>query len=78
MPHDRNRRRRAGERLIGLFALSCALFSPPLVVLAGGGDLLGLPSGYAYLFLAWAVVVAGLAVVIESRGRERPTRERPR
>ena len=78
MPHDRKRRRRAGERLIGLFALGCVLFSPPLVVLAGGGDLLGLPSGYAYLFLAWAVVVAGLAVVIERRGRERPVRERPR
>ena len=66
---DPKGRRRAGERLIGLFLLGCMLFSPPLVVLASGGRLLGLPSGYTYLFLVWAVVIAGLAIVMERGGR---------
>jgi hypothetical protein len=65
----KRRRRRGGERLIGLFAVGCVLFSPPLVVLAGGGDLLGLPSGYAYLFLAWAFIIAALALVVEEPRR---------
>ena len=69
-------RRRTGERLIGLFALGCVLFSPPLIAVAGGGSLLGLPSAYVYLFLAWAAVIAGLARVVEGgrrgRGDRRP------
>ncbi len=69
-------RRRTGERLIGLFALGCVLFSPPLIAVAGGGSLLGLPSAYVYLFLAWAAVIAGLAWVVEGgrpeRGDRRP------
>jgi hypothetical protein len=65
----KGRRERAGERLVGLFVLGCVLFSPPLVVLAGGADLFGLPSGYAYLFLVWAGIIAGLALVVEGRAR---------
>ena len=72
---DRRRGRRA-ERLIGLVALGCVRFSPPLVVLAGGGELLGLPSAYAYLFLAWAAVIAGLALVVERGGPGRGLRDR--
>lgn len=67
MAPESRRQRRVGERLIGLFALGFVLFSPPLVVLAGGGDVLGLPSAYAYLFLAWSGIVVGLAAVVERR-----------
>jgi hypothetical protein len=76
MEREGRRRKRAGERLVGLFVVGCVLFSPPLVVLAGGGDLFGLPSGYAYLFLAWAGIVAALAFVVEGRPRRRQSGRR--
>ncbi len=66
--------RRVGERLIGLFALGCVLFSPPLIAVAAGGTLFGIPSAYVYLFLAWAVVIAGLAWMLE---RHRHRRRQP-
>jgi hypothetical protein len=71
MPRTQSRRRREAERLIGLFALGWVLFNPPLVPLLGGGDVLGLPPAYAYLFLVWAALIAGLAWVVE-RHRQRP------
>ena len=42
--------------------------------LAGGGGLLGAPSAYAYLFLVWAALIAGLAWALEGRrgGRAEP------
>jgi hypothetical protein len=71
MPRQQARRRRQAERLVGLCALGWVLFNPPLVPLLGGGDVLGLPSAYAYLFLVWAALIAGLAWVVE-RHRQRP------
>ena len=70
--------RRTGERLVGLFLLGLVLFSPPLLALAGGGRLLGVPSAYAYLFLAWAALIAGLAWALERRAGGQGGKEEPR
>jgi hypothetical protein len=59
--------RRPGERLVGLFVLGTVLFSPPFMALASGGRVFGLPGVYLYVFCAWALLIAGLAWVIERR-----------
>ncbi len=57
-----------GERLIAVFLLGVLLFNyPVLAVFYGGGDLLGVPVVYAYIFSAWACVIALLALVVERR-----------
>jgi hypothetical protein len=57
---------RRGERLAGLFLLGCLLFNFPLLGLFNvKGTLLGVPSIYAYLFGAWALLIALAALVME-------------
>ena len=57
---------RVGQRLVGVFLLGCLLFNYPLlalfnVPLAVGG----IPLLYAYLFTAWALLIALVAVIME-------------
>ncbi len=63
MPEEARRR----DQLIGVFALACVLFNPPLLDLFSGRTILGWPLLYVYLFGAWAVVIAIVAFVAERR-----------
>ena len=57
---------RTGARLVGLFLLGCLLFNYPLVTLFDRPILVaGVPLLYAYLFGAWALVIAAAALVVE-------------
>ena len=57
------------DRTVALFLLGTLLLNYPLLPLFNGaGTLLGIPSLYAYLFLAWGLLVVLLAVSI---GRDR-------
>ena len=62
-PHEQR-----GQRLIALFVLGCLLFNYPLLSLFNvAAEVFGVPVLYAYIFAAWALLVALMAVVIESR-----------
>jgi hypothetical protein len=55
-----------GARLAGLFMLGCLLFNYPLLALFNvQGSLLGVPILYAYIFAAWALLIALVAAVME-------------
>ena len=57
---------RKGERLIGLFLLGCLLFNFPLLALFNVRvTVLGIPLLYAYLFVAWALLIALVAMIME-------------
>lgn len=57
-----------GQRLICLFLLGCGLFSyPMLAVFNVRAMVLGVPVLYAYLFLAWTVVIALVAIIMARR-----------
>ena len=57
-----------GQRLIALFILGCLLFNYPVLSLFNvAAQFLGLPVLYAYIFAAWALLVALMAFVVESR-----------
>ena len=58
------RRTARRDRLIGLFILGAVLFNPPILNLFGG-TFFGWPALYLYLFAAWAIVIAGVAFVVE-------------
>lgn len=56
------------QRLVGLFLLGWLLFSYPLLALFnGGGAVFGIPLLYAYLFGAWALLIALMALAAERR-----------
>jgi hypothetical protein len=58
-----------GQRLAALALLGLLLFNYPLLAVFNvPGTLLGIPVLYAYFFLAWAALVALMALVIERRG----------
>jgi len=60
---------RTGPRLAALFALGCLLFNYPLfAVFDRPGMFLGVPLLYAYLFGAWALLIAGAAWVLRRAG----------
>jgi hypothetical protein len=52
------------DRMIGLFVLGALLFNPPVLNLFGGA-IFGWPTLFVYLFGAWALVIAGIAIVVE-------------
>jgi len=55
-----------GQRLAALFLLGIALFNYPLLALFNRPDTIwGIPVLYAYVFGAWALFVALLALVVE-------------
>jgi len=57
-----------GQRLVALFLLGCLLFNYPLLSLfAGPAEVVGMPLLYVYLFVAWAVLIVLIAVVVERR-----------
>jgi hypothetical protein len=59
---------RKGQRMIALCMLGCVLFNFPVLALFNvPGTLLGVPLLYAYIFLAWALLIALMAWVVERR-----------
>jgi len=53
-------------RLVAVFLLGLLLFNYPFLALFNGtGDLFGIPLPYAYIFSAWALVIALLALIAE-------------
>jgi hypothetical protein len=57
------------QRLLALFALGSLLFSVTLLALFDrGGTLLGVPLLYVYLFGAWGLLIALMALVVERSG----------
>lgn len=59
---------RRGQRLIALFVLGCVLFNYPVLSLFNVVAMaFGVPVLYAYLFAAWALLIALMALAAESR-----------
>ncbi len=59
---------RKGARMIALCMLGCVLFNFPILALFNvPGALFGVPLLYAYLFIAWALLIALMAWVVERR-----------
>jgi hypothetical protein len=54
------------QRLVAVFLLGVVLFNYPLLALCNrAAAAFGIPVLYAYIFGAWALVIALLALVIE-------------
>jgi hypothetical protein len=65
-----------GERLVALFILGACLFGPPFLSIFNRAEQpLGIPLLYLYLFLAWALLIALTALLVEraEAGGERLT-----
>lgn len=63
------RRILTGERLVAVFLCGCVLFNYPLLALFDHPtDFFGVPLIYAYVFVAWAGLIAVMAWFIERRG----------
>ena len=59
---------RKGERLIGLFLLGCLMFNFPFLALFNvRTTVFGIPLLYAYLFAAWGLLIALVALIMERR-----------
>ncbi|MDJ0608084.1 MAG: hypothetical protein QNJ67_03850 [Kiloniellales bacterium] len=72
-----NDTRRYGERTIALALLGAVLFSVPVLNSFGAAEehlLFGIPALYLYLFVAWALLIGLLALVMESSrgGNQQP------
>ena len=60
---------RKRAQLAGLFLLGCLLFNYPLLAIFNvPGTVLGVPVIYAYLFFAWALLIALVARVVRRIG----------
>jgi hypothetical protein len=58
---------RKGQRFIALCMLGMVLFNFPVLALFNVvGTVLGVPALYAYLFAAWAAMIAVMALLAES------------
>ncbi|MCX7151642.1 MAG: hypothetical protein NT115_03730 [Proteobacteria bacterium] len=58
-----------GQRFIALCMVGALLFNYPVLALFNvSGAVFGVPVLYAYLFIAWATLIALLAFVAESDG----------
>lgn len=61
-------RERKGQRLIALFILGCVLFNYPVLSLFNvASEVFGVPVLYAYIFVAWALLVTLMALTVEER-----------
>ena len=59
---------RKGQRMIALCMLGCVLFNFPVLALFNvPGALFGVPLIYAYIFVAWALLIALMAWAVERR-----------
>jgi len=67
------RRTARRDRLAGLFAAGVVLLNPPILNLFGG-TIAGWPILFLYLFLIWALLIAGMAFAM--RGSAAPV-EKP-
>jgi hypothetical protein len=57
-----------GQRLVGLCLLGFVLFNYPILALFNlPSSIFGIPVLYAWIFFAWAVLIAAMAWVIERR-----------
>jgi hypothetical protein len=57
-----------GQRLMALFVLGMLLLNYPLLnLVAGTGQVLGVPVLYAYVFAVWALLIGLVALVVEKR-----------
>ncbi len=55
-----------GQRLVALFILGCLLFNYPVLSLFNlPVDAFGVPLLYVFIFAAWTVLVALMAVAVE-------------
>ena len=56
-----------GQRFVALCMLGILLFNYPILALFNvTGTVFGVPLLYAYIFIAWAVLIAMMAFVAES------------
>ncbi len=59
-----------GQRFVALCILGVLLFNYPILALFNiSGAVFGVPVLYAYIFVAWAVLIALMALVAEPRDR---------
>jgi hypothetical protein len=61
--------------MLGLFAAGVVLLNPPILDLVGG-TLFGWPALYLYLFIVWALLIAGVALISERGGGTADDRDR--
>jgi len=55
-----------GQRFVAICMLGIVLFNFPVLALFNvGGTVLGIPVLYAYIFAAWALLIALLALLAE-------------
>jgi hypothetical protein len=63
-----NRSSLTAQRLAGLFLLGCVLFNYPLLALFNrSSEIFGIPLLYAFIFGSWLLLIALMALVMESR-----------
>jgi hypothetical protein len=61
-----------GQRFVALCILGVLLFNYPILALFNiSGAVFGVPVLYAYIFVAWAALIALMALVAEQRGQDR-------
>ena len=58
------RRTARRDRAVGLFIAGVLLFNPPILNLFGG-SMFGWPTVYLYLFAVWALLIFGIAFLVE-------------
>jgi hypothetical protein len=57
-----------GQRMIALCMLGCVLFNFPILALFNApGTFFGVPVLYAYIFIAWAALIAAMAWIVDRR-----------
>jgi len=59
-----------GQRFVALCMLGTVLFNYPILALFNvAGAVFGVPVLYAYIFMAWAALIALMALVAESKSQ---------
>jgi hypothetical protein len=59
-----------GQRLVALSMLGCLVFNYPILELFNKpGTVLGIPVLYAFIFAAWSLLIALMALVVEAKNR---------